>query len=109
MLECRHAAEQPVVQEMRTAPFHGFVNIRAGGVDKLAEVVEDGLGKIGRAGDIRVHADVSFHFLGHTFAPKVTVSTGFDKPKAGWFRIETRSAAFFLVYISQWLCRLSSA
>jgi len=74
---------------MRPAPFHGFLHLRAGGVDKLAQVVKDRLGKIGCAGNIRVHAAVSFgiRFRGHTFRLKVAVSIDFDKQKMASSRL----------------------
>jgi hypothetical protein len=70
LLERRHAAEQPLMEKMRPAPFHGLLNFRAGGVDQFAQVAEDGSGKIGRAGDIRVHPGVSFDYRGHASAAK---------------------------------------
>ena len=84
LLEGRHEADYPFVQEHRLAPFDGFLDIRAGRVDQCAQVVEDGFGKIGRAGNIRVHATVLFRFGRHTLPPKISIPTTFDKQNVGW-------------------------
>jgi hypothetical protein len=46
---------------MRESPSDGLFDFRAGLVDKIAEMVEDRLGKRGRAGDISVDTIVGFH------------------------------------------------
>src|SRR5262249_40432366 len=59
LLECSHAAHHALVQEVRRAPLQGLLDLRTGGVHDLANVLENGLGEIGRPGDIRVDAGVS--------------------------------------------------
>ena len=58
LFECRHAADDPLVFEMWHLPFDGFLSFRAGGMDELADMVEDGLRKVRRLGDVSVHARV---------------------------------------------------
>ena len=45
VVKCRHAANNPLVQEMREAPFEGLFEARGSRVNQCANVSEDGLGE----------------------------------------------------------------
>ena len=46
MLEGSHAAQNSFVHEMRHAPFHCFLNVRAGGMNQFSNVLQDWLGEV---------------------------------------------------------------
>ena len=47
ILEGVHVAQHSLVHEKRRAPFHGFLNGRAGGMNHFSNVLQDRFGKVG--------------------------------------------------------------
>jgi hypothetical protein len=48
------------VHKKRKAPFDRLLNFRAGGVNELPQVVQDGFGKVARFGDVHVNSWIFF-------------------------------------------------
>ena len=58
LFERRHPAQQPFVDEGGAAPLHLLLHVRDGGMDELANVVEDRLGEVGGLRDIGVEGGI---------------------------------------------------
>ena len=64
LLECRHAAEHPIVQERRKLPLNRFVHVGTDFMYEFPEMFEDGFRKFSRLGDVGINARILFGMTG---------------------------------------------
>src|SRR5205809_8109501 len=62
LFERSHAAHDPFMQEKRHAPFHSFLNVRAGGMNQFSNVLQDWFGEVSGLGNIGIDPRV---FISH--------------------------------------------
>src|SRR5262249_43660755 len=66
LLERGHTAEHPLVLEVREAPLHRLLHVRAGRVDDLPQVVENWPGELGGFLNVGIDPRISYS---HTYSP----------------------------------------
>ena len=59
LLERGHVAHDALVQEMRHAPLERLLDVRAGNVDQVTQVFEDGSGKVRGLRNVGVDTRIS--------------------------------------------------
>ena len=66
-LKSSHAAHHAFVQKVRKSPFQSFLDVGAAGVDKLSQMIEDGLGEGSGVHDVTIDLRI-FHRCGEEIA-----------------------------------------
>jgi hypothetical protein len=71
ILEGSHAAQDAPVHEKRHAPFQGFLNLRAGGMNQFSDVLQDWFCEVSGPGNIDINPRV---FCSHNLSVTIQSS-----------------------------------